>query len=103
MALSTHSAGPRKNRPAGSPYVPSNVRFARPCWSCRARNTTGSTSSPARRKLPVPAGHRSEVRRPQVQRKRRAFRNQRSEEHTSELQSHVNLVCRLLLEKKKKT
>src|SRR6201985_3330437 len=24
----------------------------------------------------------------------------RSEEHTSELQSHVNLVCRLLLEKK---
>src|SRR4051812_49717261 len=27
----------------------------------------------------------------------------RSEEHTSELQSHVNLVCRLLLEKKKRT
>src|SRR4051812_49792793 len=27
----------------------------------------------------------------------------RSEEHTSELQSHVNLVCRLLLEKKKTT
>src|SRR5690242_21412176 len=27
-------------------------------------------------------------------------RLQRSEEHTSELQSHVNLVCRLLLEKK---
>src|SRR5438477_1591334 len=27
---------------------------------------------------------------------------ERSEEHTSELQSHVNLVCRLLLEKKKK-
>src|SRR6266571_2214126 len=31
---------------------------------------------------------------------RRASRT-RSEEHTSELQSHVNLVCRLLLEKKK--
>src|SRR5260370_25243836 len=32
------------------------------------------------------------------------FRRQyvRSEEHTSELQSHLNLVCRLLLEKKKK-
>src|SRR5437773_3230450 len=27
----------------------------------------------------------------------------RSEEHTSELQSHHDLVCRLLLEKKKKT
>src|SRR5207237_8521437 len=32
-------------------------------------------------------------------RRRRAVR---SEEHTSELQSHLNLVCRLLLEKKKK-
>src|SRR5438034_8254344 len=28
--------------------------------------------------------------------------DQRSEEHTSELQSHSDLVCRLLLEKKKK-
>src|SRR5260370_21862458 len=28
-------------------------------------------------------------------------KNNRSEEHTSELQSHLNLVCRLLLEKKK--
>src|SRR5260370_9917814 len=28
-------------------------------------------------------------------------RKLRSEEHTSELQSHLNLVCRLLLEKKK--
>src|SRR5260370_30322936 len=27
----------------------------------------------------------------------------RSEEHTSELQSHLNLVCRLLLEKKNRT
>ena len=27
--------------------------------------------------------------------------NSRSEEHTSELQSHSDLVCRLLLEKKK--
>src|SRR5260370_18085986 len=30
-----------------------------------------------------------------------AFSAVRSEEHTSELQSHLNLVCRLLLEKKK--
>src|SRR5260370_40940536 len=29
------------------------------------------------------------------------FAKSRSEEHTSELQSHLNLVCRLLLEKKK--
>src|SRR5260370_1765269 len=32
----------------------------------------------------------------------RHFPAGRSEEHTSELQSHLNLVCRLLLEKKKK-
>src|SRR5260370_19899355 len=31
------------------------------------------------------------------------FRCDRSEEHTSELQSHLNLVCRLLLEKKNST
>src|SRR5277367_6941263 len=30
-----------------------------------------------------------------------AYRHARSEEHTSELQSHHDLVCRLLLEKKK--
>src|SRR5437773_4928164 len=37
----------------------------------------------------------------------RSWKNQnckvRSEEHTSELQSHHDLVCRLLLEKKKKS
>src|SRR5262249_59495205 len=33
----------------------------------------------------------------------RPTRKSRSEEHTSELQSLTNLVCRLLLEKKKKT
>src|SRR2546426_12782260 len=33
---------------------------------------------------------------------RRLFTVPRSEEHTSELQSPCNLVCRLLLEKKKK-
>src|SRR5260370_16774386 len=33
--------------------------------------------------------------------RRSPFGATRSEEHTSELQSHLNLVCRLLLEKKK--
>src|SRR5260370_25318857 len=31
----------------------------------------------------------------------KGLEHERSEEHTSELQSHLNLVCRLLLEKKK--
>src|SRR5256885_4861608 len=35
--------------------------------------------------------------------RRRLGRSARSEEHTSELQSPCNLVCRLLLEKKKNT
>src|SRR2546427_4629426 len=37
-----------------------------------------------------------------TQRNRRCTTTARSEEHTSELQSQSNLVCRLLLEKKKK-
>src|SRR5688572_32686270 len=40
--------------------------------------------------------------RTQAGRKHRRDRRDRSEEHTSELQSQSNLVCRLLLEKKKK-
>src|SRR5260221_2900328 len=39
---------------------------------------------------------------PQLVRDDRRIVFQRSEEHTSELQSHSDLVCRLLLEKKKK-
>src|SRR4051812_49507257 len=38
-----------------------------------------------------------------LQAQQRGRNRPRSEEHTSVLQSHVNLVCRLLLEKKKKT
>src|SRR2546430_7019055 len=37
-----------------------------------------------------------------MQELRRERKTERSEEHTSELQSQSNLVCRLLLEKKKK-
>src|SRR5260221_4318710 len=46
-----------------------------------------------------PAPHRHERRRHLRLRERVGGR---SEEHTSELQSHSDLVCRLLLEKKKK-
>src|SRR2546426_3037399 len=45
-------------------------------------------------------GHASDAFAPETPRSR--ARNTRSEEHTSELQSPCNLVCRLLLEKKKK-
>src|SRR5260370_1574242 len=58
-----------------------------PCQSSPTRRCTGS-GKPARK---------TRVRQSQ----RRLRRPKRSEEHTSELQSHLNLVCRLLLEKKK--
>src|SRR5207237_10840343 len=48
------------------------------------------------------AADRRGTSRARTDRLRRQFLGQpRSEEHTSELQSHLNLVCRLLLEKKK--
>src|SRR5882762_11948692 len=50
----------------------------------------------SRRSIRRPAACSPRSRRPAV-----AVTRGRSEEHTSELQSHLNLVCRLLLEKKK--
>src|SRR5467141_5331819 len=57
--------------------------------------------------LPIPADGRPSARQgacaePARRRVAQGRRLPRSEEHTSELQSHLNLVCRLLLEKKKK-
>src|SRR5438034_2377727 len=46
--------------------------------------------------------HQSEFRAGQTRRPNPFHSATRSEEHTSELQSHSDLVCRLLLEKKKK-
>src|SRR5438445_5515004 len=45
--------------------------------------------------------HRNRSQRPPARHRKRSL-NPRSEEHTSELQSRQYLVCRLLLEKKKK-
>src|SRR2546422_8047620 len=61
-------------------------------WRSPARQSPGSPSR-LRRRRPT-----SSCTRP---RPAAAARN-RSEEHTSELQSRLHLVCRLLLEKKKK-
>src|SRR2546430_12926049 len=66
-------------RPPRSTLFPYTTLFRSPC---------GASSEPARR----PAFSPSCV-----------GANARSEEHTSELQSQSNLVCRLLLEKKKKS
>src|SRR6266853_4656159 len=55
------------------------------------RSRAAAQGSPA---VAAPAGHRDPA--------HRGWVAPRSEEHTSELQSQSNLVCRLLLEKKKK-
>src|SRR5438067_8377697 len=62
-----------------------------------SRNTTSGGCAPRRRTTRPPTGSRSL--RP---RRSACSRRSRSEEHTSELQSRFDLVCRLLLEKKKK-
>src|SRR2546427_1301816 len=64
----------------------------RPPGACCA-----TRSACACRPLPRSAGHR-----PLLGTKDRRGSRTRSEEHTSELQSQSNLVCRLLLEKKKR-
>src|ERR1022692_1419792 len=58
------------------------------------------------RPLPPPAARQSGLRScpvpPDVLKARNDHQKYRSEEHTSELQSPCNLVCRLLLEKKQR-
>src|SRR2546427_9088264 len=66
---------------------------------CRAKGQ--DETSDLRRDLQLLLGHGDVGGEGRVARARRESRD-RSEEHTSELQSQSNLVCRLLLEKKKK-
>src|SRR5260370_9673046 len=60
----------------------------------RARRSTGKMKSRCLIKRRAAAA-------PTLFRAAKPVSPERSEEHTSELQSHLNLVCRLLLEKKK--
>src|SRR5260370_30195021 len=62
-------------------------------------------SRPRRSISGAPVSERSETGGsiPQRHKGHRAPRSNSSEEHTSELQSHLNIVCRLLLEKKKRS
>src|SRR2546430_9545341 len=76
-------------RPPRSTLFPYTTLF-------RSRATAEGTPLAARGPGRAPAAGR-----PGRGRRRRAVPG-RSEEHTSELQSQSNLVCRLLLEKKKK-
>src|SRR5260370_26068238 len=72
-------------RPPRSTLFPYTTLF-RSRFPASFASITTQAEAPSENWLALPAGQFS-----------------RSEEHTSELQSHLNLVCRLLLEKKKKT
>src|SRR5260370_32053779 len=94
--------------PAGLTPALSPVRVLRPvAWACpvRGSSTRHRNDRGMRPQWRCP-GSRIEYRiaRPRVDSGRGGPECvvHRSEEHTSELQSHLNLVCRLLLEKKKK-
>src|SRR5690606_41559471 len=86
----------RCRRPPRSTLFPYTTLFRSPAARRPAGHRCGWGGGADRgRDRPAVAGHR---------RPRRARRDRgrvRSEEHTSELQSRENLVCRLLLEKKK--
>src|SRR5688572_32489454 len=64
--------------------------------------TRRSSDLRASREDPGRARADNRVARQRARARRHAAGDHRSEEHTSELQSQSNLVCRLLLEKKKK-
>src|SRR5258708_18275018 len=90
-------------RPPRSTLFPYTTLFRSTLRACRAQAARGST-----RAFPAGAGlgggnrlraFRTSPPRRKVERSRQVVR---SEEHTSELQSPDHLVCRLLLEKKKK-
>src|SRR5690242_21234133 len=96
-------------RPPSSTLFPYTTLFRSKCSSrrrehairlCKLRRSvpTGGTRAPQGR-IYILTGFRGAAGRGCG--RERVDHQTRSEEHTSELQSHVNLVCRLLLEKKK--
>src|SRR5689334_24662624 len=79
-----------------------SLHDALPIWSRPGRRAR--PPAPARQRRPPPPARPAPRRSPPPPRGEclRWARVPRSEEHTSELQSQFHLVCRLLLEKKKK-
>src|SRR5438132_4119864 len=86
-------------RPPRSTLFPYTTLFRSARYRCRSsgvhsQNRFGSPAKPQGQGLAAA----TRMNRPGIT----AWPRVRSEEHTSELQSHSDLVCRLLLEKKKK-
>src|SRR2546429_7348461 len=86
-------------RPPRSTLFPYTTLF-RSRWDSDEVRCRGLERQPA---LQSGRGDTRQVRGPRTPRSSQARSSKRSEEHTSELQSRLHLVCRLLLEKKKTT
>src|SRR5438132_8754021 len=80
-------------RPPRSTLFPYTTLFRSHAQPQRSHQSTGMSSITRRWTNDVE---------PALLRRCATARDRRSEEHTSELQSHSDLVCRLLLEKKKR-
>src|SRR5438034_8854152 len=92
-------------RPPTVTLFPYTTLFRSMDLSIRADETAGLIDEDRRVVSVRGAGLVGELGVPEAEAKPQAPRlveQRRSEEHTSELQSHSDLVCRLLLEKKKK-
>src|SRR5688500_20105153 len=82
--------------------------YTTPSWDRNAASVSAGISTSRQVEPRSPASRRANAELARCRRldrdrnSSRAHRQRRSEEHTSELQSPCNLVCRLLLEKKKK-
>src|SRR5438105_10373757 len=92
-------------RPPISTLFPYTTLFRSDCAERPPKAAVGDNCAAARQhgeRSDDPKGCKQSTAKAKVIPRHRSLHRQRSEEHTSELQSRVDLVCRLLLEKKKK-
>src|SRR5437588_9402659 len=78
--------------PKAKPNKQKRIPKSKSLWPSMPRKVTWERSGSFKLASPAACSARAEA----------VASSERSEEHTSELQSHSDLVCRLLLEKKKK-
>src|SRR5688572_31199942 len=81
VATSAGTCVPGRTEKSGGSWIPASADLSAPCGPAHRRIIRSRVAAAMGVAFPLPL---------------------RSEEHTSELQSQSNLVCRLLLEKKKK-
>src|SRR5436190_16616897 len=108
LELSPHAS--QQGRVGVTERMPSESLLNSDSLSCRTYVFAQDPLAPVRSSASIALACKNPVLRPDVgttfsplrQSVRESRMHWRSEEHTSELQSHSDLVCRLLLEKKKK-